>query len=133
MSLKAKLKETEFGVGDTVKVTQEVKERDKTRSQVFEGIVIGIKGCDANKSFTVRRIGAAQIGIERIFPLSSPTIEKVEVMRQGTRGVRRAKLFYIREKPKREIEKIYSRAKKREKAKQSKIKPQKKQKDKARK
>lgn len=133
MSLKTKHKETEFGVGDTIKVMQKIKERDKTRLHAFEGIVIGIKGRDLNKSFIVRRIGAAQIGIERIFPLASPSIEKVEVVRKGTRGVRRAKLFYIRKKPKKEIEKIYSRAKKREKAKQSTIKPQKKQGHKARK
>ena len=131
MALKAKHKETEFGVGDTVKVFQTIKEKNKVRLHGFEGIVLGIKGRDVNKSFTVRRIGEAQIGIERIFPLSSPTIEKIEVVRQGTRGVRRAKLFYIRGKPKREIEKIYTRAKKKEEAKKSKVKPRKKQKEKA--
>jgi large subunit ribosomal protein L19 len=101
---------TEFGVGDTVRVTQKITEGDKSRSQVFEGIVMGIKGREENKTFIVRRIGAQQIGIERIFPLTSPTIEKIEVVRNGTKGVRHAKLFYTRDKSRKEIEKIYSRA-----------------------
>jgi large subunit ribosomal protein L19 len=117
MALTAQHKETEFGVGDRVKVVQKIKEGDKTRSQAFEGMVIGIKGRGENKSVTLRRIGAAQIGIERIYPLASPTIEKVEVVRAGVRGIRRAKLYYTRLQPKREIEKIYSRAAKREEAK----------------
>lgn len=117
MALKATHNETEFGVGDRVRVVQRVKVGDKTRTQAFEGTVIGIKGRGVSKTFTARRIGVQQIGIERIFPLASPTIERVEVIRHGTRGVRRAKLYYIREKPRREVEKIYSRATKREKAK----------------
>ncbi len=103
-------KGTEFGVGDKIKVSQKIKEGDKHRIQSFEGIVIGLKGREENKSFTVRRIGAQQVGIERIFPLNSPTLEKVEVMRKGVKGVKRAKLYYIREKSKREIEQIYFRA-----------------------
>lgn len=113
MALTAKHKDTEFGVGDQVRVVQIIKEGDKTRKHAFEGMVIKIKGREENKSFTVRRIGVAQIGIEKIYPLESPTIEEIEVVRQGTRGVKRAKLYYIRDKPRREIEKIYSRAKKR--------------------
>lgn len=117
MAIKAKHKDTEFGVGDTVKVVQRIKEGEKERLQTFEGIVIGIKGRGINKTFTVRRIGAQQIGIERIFPLATPTIEKVEEVRRGLRGSRRAKLYYIRDKSKREIEKIYSRTREREEAK----------------
>lgn len=113
MALKAKHKEIEFGIGDQVKVFQKIKEGEKERLQAFEGTVLGIKGRGANKSFTVRRIGVQQIGIERIFPLSSPSIEKIEVVREGMKGTRRAKLYYIRNKPKKEIEKIYSRAVKR--------------------
>lgn len=109
MSLTATHKQTNFGVGDKVKVVQTIKEGEKSRSQVFEGTVIKIKGDNENKSFTVRRIGAAQVGIERIFPLASPSLEKIEVTREGVRGVRHSKLYYIREKSKREIEKIYSR------------------------
>ena len=102
-------KDTKFGVGDTVRVLQKIKEGDKERTQAFEGMVIGIKGREENKSFTVRRIGAQQIGVERIFPLEVPTIEKVEVVRKGTKGVRRAKLYYTREKSRRNVEEIYSR------------------------
>jgi large subunit ribosomal protein L19 len=109
MALTVKHKEVVFGVGDKVKVYQKIKEGDKTRTQVFEGLVIGIKGRQENKSFTVRRTGAALIGIERIFPLESPNIDKITVTRKGTSGVRRAKLYYIRDKSRREIEEIYSR------------------------
>jgi large subunit ribosomal protein L19 len=115
MALTAKHKKNTFGVGDVVKVTLKVEEDGKIRTRVFEGIVIKIKGSHENKTFTVRRIGVQQIGIERIFPLEAPFIESVEVVRHGLRGTRRAKLYYIRDKSKREIEKIYSRAKKREK------------------
>lgn len=120
MSIKAvhgEGKGTKFGVGDTVRVVQTITEGDKKRLQAFEGIVIGIKGRNVNKSITVRRIGTAQIGIERIYPLASPSIEKIEVVKSGVRGVRRAKLYYIRDKSRKEIEKIYSRAKVRERAK----------------
>ena len=109
MAIKAKHKDITFGVGDRVKVTQNIKEGEKVRLQVFDGIVIGIRGEEENKSFTVRRIGVQQIGIERIYPLISPSIEKVEVVRHGTKGIKRAKLYYIRDKSKKEIEKIYSR------------------------
>lgn len=115
MALKAKIKEKqEFGIGDTIKVTQKVKEGDKIRKQIFEGIVISIRGREENKSFTVRRIGVGQIGIERIFPLSPLVIDNVEVVRKGTRGVRRAKLYYLRKKHKKEIESIYTRTKKKQ-------------------
>ena len=117
MALTAKLNDTTFGVGDVVKVVQKIKEGDKKRSHSFEGMVIRIKGREENKSFTLRRIGVQQIGIERIFPLNTPSIEKIEVIRRGTKGVKRAKLYYTREKSKREIEKIFSRAKKREESK----------------
>jgi large subunit ribosomal protein L19 len=110
MAIKAKHNETDFGVGDIVRIHQTIKEGDKKRTQVFEGTVIGIKGKNDEKSFTVRRIGVQQIGIERIYPLNSPTIEKIEVVRHGVEGTKRAKLYYIRDKSRREIEKIYSRA-----------------------
>ena len=122
MALTAIHGDTTFGVGDRVKVVQKIKESGKTRSQTFEGQVLGIKGREQNKSFTVRRIGVGQIGIERIYPLSSPTIEKVEVVKRGGRGVRRAKLYYTREKSRKEIEKIYSRASSREETKKAPIK-----------
>jgi len=112
MAIHATKDDVKFGVGDTVRVTQKITEGNKTRLQSFEGMVIGIKGRDINKTFTVRRIGVQQVGIEKIFPLYSPLIEKIEVTRQGTKGIRRAKLYYTRKKPKREVDKIYSRVKK---------------------
>ncbi len=117
--LKAKHKDTEFGVGDQIRVIQKIDEGGKTRTQTFEGMVIGIKGRGAGKTFTVRRIGTAQIGIEKIYPLSSPTLEKIEVLRRGLPGVRRAKLYYTRGKSRKEIEKIFTRATKRIKTKTS--------------
>jgi len=110
MSLFAIHKGITFGVGDKVRVVQKIKEGDKQRTYAFEGMVLGIKGRGENKSFVVRRIGAAQIGIERIFPLSSPSIEKIEVLKSGVRGVKHAKLYYTKGKSRKEIEKIYSRA-----------------------
>lgn len=110
MAISATHKNTEFGVGDRVKVTQRIKEGEKERLQIFEGMVIGIKGHGNGKSFTVRRVGAAQVGIERIFPLSSPTLESVAISKEGKKGARRAKLYYTRDKSKREIDKIYSRS-----------------------
>jgi large subunit ribosomal protein L19 len=83
-----------FSVGDTVKVHVKVKEGEKERIQVFEGMVIARRGGSVNTSFTVRKISDG-VGVERIFPLHSPILDKVEVIRQGR--VRRAKLFYLRE------------------------------------
>ena len=83
-----------FSVGDTVRVHVKVREGEKERIQVFEGMVIAQRGGSVNTSFTVRKISDG-VGVERIFPLHSPILEKVEVVRQGR--VRRAKLFYLRE------------------------------------
>ena len=82
-----------FGPGDTVRVHQKVVEGDRERIQVFEGVVIGRRGSRTNASFTVRKVSYG-IGVERIFPLHSPNIEKIEVVRHGK--VRRAKLYYLR-------------------------------------
>lgn len=112
MAIFIKHKEITFGVGDKVRVVQKIKERDKSRLAVFEGIVIAIKGRDKSKTFTVRRVGEQKIGIERIFPIDLPALEKIEVIKKGTSGVKRAKLYYLREKSAKEIEKIYSRVKK---------------------
>ena len=84
---------TSFKVGDSVKVHTRVVEGDKERIQIFTGIVIGRKGIGLNKSFTVRRISYGE-GVERVFPLHSPKIAKVEVDKAGT--ARRAKLNYLR-------------------------------------
>lgn len=111
-------KKVTLHVGDTVRVhykliehekvagktKREVKEETHERTQVFEGIVIAIKGSGANAMFTVRRIGAAAIGIERIFPLLSPWIKKIDIKKHG--DVRRAKLYYLRDKQGREATRI---------------------------
>ena len=122
MALKTTHNEVEFGVGDVIRVHQTVHEKgkkEKDRVQVIEGTVIKIKGMGQGKTFTLRRIGTQKIGIEFIFPLFSPLIKKIEVKREGTRGTRRSKLYYIRNKSKKEIENIYSRATKRQKAKET--------------
>jgi len=82
-----------FRVGDTVKVHTRVIEGDKERVQVYSGIVIGRKGTGLNSNFTVRRVSYGE-GVERVFPLHSPRIAKIEIERQG--DVRRAKLNYLR-------------------------------------
>lgn len=114
MALRITHNSTEFGIGDRVRVSQRIKEGEKFRVAVFEGMVIKISGVTGRKMFTVRRVGEAAIGIERIFPIDLPTIEKIEVVKKGTMGVNRAKLYYVREKSTKEIDKIYSRAKRRE-------------------
>jgi len=113
MAIFTKFNKTKFGVGDKISVHQKIKEGEKSRIQAFEGIVIAIKNRGENKTITVRRIGEQKVGIERIFPLSSPTIVDIKVIRKGTAGIRRSKLYFIRNKSRKEIDKIYSRAVKR--------------------
>jgi large subunit ribosomal protein L19 len=84
-----------FSVGDTVRVHTKVVEGDKERIQIFSGVVIGRRGHGLNSTFTVRRISYGE-GVERVFPLHSPRVEKVEVERKG--AVRRAKLTYLRKR-----------------------------------
>ena len=85
----------EFRAGDTVRVAVRIKEGDKTRVQNFEGVCIAIRGEGTGRTFIVRKIGANSVGVERIFPLYSESIENIEVVRRGR--VRRAKLFYLRD------------------------------------
>jgi large subunit ribosomal protein L19 len=86
---------SDFGVGDTVRVHTKVIEGDKERIQIFSGVVIGRRGHGLNSTFTVRRISYGE-GVERIFPVHSPRIDKIEVERKGS--VRRAKLTYLRQR-----------------------------------
>lgn len=86
----------DFRPGDTIRVHYKIIEGSKERIQPYEGIVISKKGSDVSKTFTVRRLGADNVGVERIFPLFSPNIEKIEVLKLGK--VRRAKLYYLRDR-----------------------------------
>jgi large subunit ribosomal protein L19 len=87
--------DAKFNVGDTVKVHTKVVEGDKERIQIFSGVVIGKRGTGMNETFSVRRISYGE-GVERIFPLHSPRVDKIEVERHG--AVRRAKLTYLRKR-----------------------------------
>ena len=91
--LAAASKLSEFGPGDTVKVNVKVVEGDRERVQAFEGVCIARKNAGVNSSFTVRKISYGE-GVERVFPLYSPRLVSVEVVRRG--DVRRAKLYYLR-------------------------------------
>ena len=84
-----------FRAGDTIRMAITIKEGDKSRVQNFEGLCIAIRGEGASRTFIVRKIGANSVGVERVFPLYSESIVKIEVLRRGK--IRRAKLFYLRE------------------------------------
>ncbi len=87
--------------GDTVKVVQKIVEKDKTRLQAFDGLVLAVKhGTEMGATFTVRKI-ASGVGVEKIFPLYSPNIDKVEIVKRAK--VRRAKLYHIRDKAAKEV------------------------------
>jgi large subunit ribosomal protein L19 len=83
----------EFRAGDTLRVHVKVSEGDKQRIQVYQGVVIGRRGTGTGESFTVRKMSGG-IGVERVFPIHSPILDKIEVIRRGR--VRRAKLYYLR-------------------------------------
>jgi large subunit ribosomal protein L19 len=91
----AKRKVPDFGAGDTMRVHVRVTEGTRTRVQVYEGVCIARKGGGINESFTVRKISYGE-GVERVFPVYSPMVEKIEVVRRG--DVRRAKLYYLRDR-----------------------------------
>ncbi|SFV64505.1 LSU ribosomal protein L19p [hydrothermal vent metagenome] len=90
-----KKKIPEFRAGDTLRVAVRIKEGNKERTQNYEGVCIALRGEGTGRTFMVRKMGANSIGVERIFPLYSDSIESIEVLRRGR--VRRAKLFYLRE------------------------------------
>ena len=83
----------EFGAGDTITVYYEIKEGNKTRTQFFRGTVIQRRGSGASETFTIRKMSGA-IGVERIFPVNLPALQKIEVNKRGK--VRRARIFYFR-------------------------------------
>src|SRR6056297_3310725 len=83
----------EFSAGDTITVYYEIKEGAKTRTQFFRGVVIQVKGTGISKTFTIRKMSGT-VGVERIFPLNMPALQKVEVNKRG--AVRRARIYYFR-------------------------------------
>ncbi len=97
----AERKSLDIRSGDTVRVWQKIQEKDKTRLQAFEGLVIAVKhGKEAGATFTVRRV-ASGVGVEKIFPLYSPMIDSIETLKRSK--VRRAKLYHVRDKAAKEI------------------------------
>ena len=89
----------DFVPGDLVKVHQKIQEGEKTRIQIFEGVILAIKGRGENKMYTVRKM-VGDVAVERIFPVGSPNIDKVEVKAHSKTKVRRAKLYFLRTKKK---------------------------------
>lgn len=96
--LQAELVETKewasFSAGDTLKVTYKIKEGDKERLQSFQGVIIQRRGAGATETFTIRKM-SGNIGVERVFPINSPFIDSIEVLKEG--AVRRARIFYLRD------------------------------------
>ncbi len=84
----------EFSAGDTITVYYEIKEGAKTRTQFFRGVVIQVKGTGVSKTFTIRKMSGT-VGVERIFPMNLPALQKVEINKRG--AVRRARIYYFRE------------------------------------
>ncbi len=93
--ISGKISETDVHIGDSIAVSTKVVEGAKQRIQVFEGILIRLRGGGENQTFTVRKIGATGIGVERTWPVDSRSIVKVEVKRKAL-NVRRSKLYYLR-------------------------------------
>src|SRR5690554_6101472 len=84
----------EFGAGDTITVYSEIREGEKTRTQFFRGVVIQVKGTGKTKTFTIRKMSGT-IGVERIFPINMPALQRIEVNKKGS--VRRARIYYFRD------------------------------------
>ena len=99
----------EFGAGDTVKVNVRIKEGERERIQAFEGVCIARKGGGLNEAFTVRKISFGE-GVERVFPIYSPLVDSIEVIRRGK--VRRAKLYYLRDRIAEKVDRRQSAKKK---------------------
>jgi len=89
------IKQIDFKPGDLIRVHERIKEGEKSRIQVFEGTVLAIKGRGENKSFTVMKI-VGDIGVEKIFPIKSPNLDKIEIKAHSKKKVMRSKLYYMR-------------------------------------
>ena len=95
--ISAKFGEHDLHVGDTVRVHSQVREGERVRVQVFEGVLIGMRGRQENRTFTVRRVGAGGVGVERIWPMNARSLVKIEVKKKAGK-IRRAKLYYLRQR-----------------------------------
>ncbi len=104
MSNQLKYKDQSFSTGDTIAVHQLVTEGDKDRVQIFEGVLIAVKGREQNQSFMVRKIAAGAIGVERIWPVHSPRVTAIKLIKSGQS--RRAKLYYLRGRKGKEASKV---------------------------
>ena len=105
MAISLKIKEANVHVGDIVRLHLRIQEGEKERIQVFEGMVLAIRGRTVeNQTFTVRKTASGNIGVERIFPVNSPWITKIEVKKTG--ATRRAKMYYVRKQSARQVAQI---------------------------
>lgn len=96
MAIKFTHQDTEFHIGDTVKVNYKIKEKDKEREQAFDGIILSISGVGDNKKFLVSKNASDNVRVERIFPINSPWIASIKKLRSPKRVLHRAKLFFLR-------------------------------------
>ena len=96
MAIKFLHQDTEFRIGDTVKVNYKIKEKDKERLQAFDGLILAIQGTGENKNFIVQKNASDSIRVERIFPLNSPWIDNIKKLRSPKVKIRRSKLYYLR-------------------------------------
>ena len=96
MAIKFVHQDTEFHIGDTVKVNYKIKEKDKEREQAFDGIILSISGVGENKKFLVSKNASDNVRVERIFPINSPWIASIKKLRSPKRVLHRAKLFFLR-------------------------------------
>lgn len=93
--ISVKVGENEIHVGDTVRVHSQVTEEERTRVQIYEGLILRLRGRGDNKTMTVRRIGAGGVGVERTWPINAKSLVKVEVRKKAGK-IRRSKLYYLR-------------------------------------
>jgi large subunit ribosomal protein L19 len=97
MAIKFTHQDTEFHIGDTVKVNYKIKEKDKERIQAFDGIILSISGRGLNRNFLVAKSASDNVRVERIFPINSPWIESIKRLRSPKRLLHRAKLYFLRD------------------------------------
>jgi large subunit ribosomal protein L19 len=97
MSIKITYKDTEFSVGDTIKVNYKIKEKDKERIQAFDGVLLAIKGKGDNKSLTIQKSATDGVKVERIIPINSPWVDSIKKVRTAKVKIRRSKLYYLRD------------------------------------